>query len=412
MPHTSRSASPLALLLAVVLLALAAGCGEDTESPTAPESRPALATAAQPLSFRQVSAGGGHACGVTTDDRAYCWGLNEWGELGDGDTDPWNGEICNTYPCSSRPVAVAGVLRFNHVSAGDRHTCGITTDNKAYCWGRNFEGQLGTGAPSSSSVVPVAVAGTRLFRQVRAADNHTCAITKADVAFCWGYNGDGELGDGTTDSHPVPVRVAGGLHWSLVSGGFSHTCGVTTDNHAYCWGTSSLGALGSVGAVRRLSPFPVSGGLLFSKIDAGHWHSCGVTTDNRAYCWGLNSVGELGDGTKTNRQTPTLVFGNRRYDHVIAGDSYTCGVTLAERGFCWGVNSIGQLGTGTTDWRRVPTAVAGGLSLHLVTAGAGFACGVTTANRAYCWGDDAFGQGGDGTTNSGHLAPVAVAGPI
>ncbi|HEY7613055.1 MAG TPA: hypothetical protein VH764_08665, partial [Gemmatimonadales bacterium] len=218
------------------LLAAALGCGDDAQPPSAPDldATPAVETAAQ-LSFRQISAGGGssgdlHTCGVTTDDRAYCWGANLWGQLGVGSNS--GPDDCGN-PCSKRPVAVQGGLRFRHVSAGDRFTCGITTDDRAYCWGRNVEGQLGDGT-ETIRFRPVPVAGGRRFRQVRAGASHTCAITPADVAFCWG---SGALGDGAIAQHSTPVRVAGGLRWRLLSVDL-HTCGVTTDDRAYCWGVN------------------------------------------------------------------------------------------------------------------------------------------------------------------------------
>jgi alpha-tubulin suppressor-like RCC1 family protein len=402
----------LASLLTPALLVAALGCREEAQSPTAPELEPALtAGAAQALSFRQVSTGGGfggdlHTCGVTTDDRAYCWGANVWGQLGIGtSTGP---EDCGN-PCSTRPVAVLGGLRFRHVSVGDRFTCGITTDDRAYCWGRNVEGQLGDGS-QTLRFRPVPVAGTRRFRQVRAGANHACAISPADVAFCWGWNGQGELGDGTTTQRLTPVRVAGGLQWRLLSADFLHTCGVTTANRAYCWGSNTTGALGDGTTTGRLQPVPVSGGLPFRQIDAGLFHTCGVTTGDLAYCWGRNGNGQLGDNTMTSHPTPTSVFGRlRRYDHVSAGGSFTCGVTRPGRGFCWGHNLAGELGTGTIAFRLTPTPLAVDLSLTQVSAGWLSTCGVTTDHRAYCWGENSDGQLGDGTTTQ-RLTPVPVVG--
>jgi alpha-tubulin suppressor-like RCC1 family protein len=404
----------LAPMLAPVFVLAALGCRENTESPTGPGPAPALDLApAHALSFREVSVGGypgngAHACGVTTDDRAYCWGANQWGELGIGtSTGP---EDCGN-PCSTRPVAVLGGLRFRHVSAGDRFTCGITTDDRAYCWGRNFEGQLGVGESQTNHFTPAAVAGTRRFRQVQAGINHTCAITPFDVAFCWGWNSRGELGDGTTTQRFTPVRVAGGLHWLQLTAGYVHTCGVTTDDRAYCWGSNGSGALGDGTTTRRLRPSAVAGGLPFRQIDAGFSHTCAVTTAYRAYCWGPNG-GALGDGTTASHRTPTLVFGKRYYDHVSAGFAYTCGVTRAHRGFCWGANGGGQLGTGRIASRLTPTALGVDLSLAQVSASyGGTTCGVTTDYRAYCWGENIYGQLGDGTTAT-RLLPVPVAAPM
>jgi alpha-tubulin suppressor-like RCC1 family protein len=194
-------------VLAGALMLAALGCREDTEAPTAPESGQALATSSTaPLAFRQVSAGGEHTCGVTTDDRAYCWGRNFSGELGDGTTTD-----------HSTPVAVTGGLRFRQVSAGGAHTCGLTTDDRAYCWGAG--GLLGDGT-TTPRLNPVAVAGGRRFRQVSAGSSHSCAVTPFDRAFCWGFNPSGQLGDGTTSRRLTPVRVQGaGLLFRQVSAG-------------------------------------------------------------------------------------------------------------------------------------------------------------------------------------------------
>src|SRR5438067_14626 len=129
------------ILMSIILMSLA-GCREDTESPTAPEVQPAVA-AASALSFRQVSAGSLHTCGTSSDNRAYCWGYNFDGQLGNGsNTGP---EQCGSFACSTRPVAVAGGLHFFQVSAGQIFSCGLRTDSLAYCWGSNQTGQLGDG---------------------------------------------------------------------------------------------------------------------------------------------------------------------------------------------------------------------------------------------------------------------------
>lgn len=410
-----RLIGQLAPVLPLMLVA-ALGCREDVQSPTAPESEPALATTAisAALSFRQVSTGGGpaggdHSCGVTTDDRAYCWADNEYGALGNGTNS--GPEDCNGWPCSIRPVVVLGGLRFDHVSAGGNHTCGVTTDERVFCWGRNAEGQLGDGT-ATTSLTPVAVAGGRGFRQVRAGNGYTCAITPFDVAYCWGYNASGQLGDGTTTKRLTPVPVAGGHRWRQLSGGAGHTCGVTTDDRPYCWGNNFDGQLGDGTTTRRLKPVVVSGGLLFRQIDAGFHHTCAVrTTDDRPYCWGLNQDGALGDGTTTRRLIPVAVLGTPPFDHVNAGGNHTCGVTLAGRGFCWGVNLAGQLGDGTTTRRLKPTPLGIDLPLAQVIAAYGSSCGVATDHRAYCWGKNYLGQLGDGTTTP-RLLPVPVAAPM
>jgi alpha-tubulin suppressor-like RCC1 family protein len=391
-------------VLALSVLVAALGCREDATSPTGPEevARPALVTgaAAVTLVFGSVSAGETHTCGVTTVGRAYCWGHNFLGQLGDGTT-------TDHY----RPAEVAGGLRFKSVNVGPEHSCGVTTDYRAYCWGYSGGGKLGDGTSGTIAVRPVPVAGGHLFRQVRAGVNHTCAITTFGVGFCWGDNSYGQLGNFSHLRRLTPVRVGGGLRWRWLSPGALHTCGVTTDDRAYCWGRNNEGELGTGSGGARSSPVAVVGGLLFQQIESGHFHTCGVTTANRAYCWGHNTDAELGDGTITSpRGTPVAVAGQLRFHQVSAADFYSCGVTTAGRGFCWGSNPRGELGDGTTTTRLRPTALGIDLSLAQLSAGESHGCGVTTEGRAYCWGANWVGQLGDGTQTQ-RLLPVPVAGP-
>jgi alpha-tubulin suppressor-like RCC1 family protein len=390
----------LAPVLAPALIAAALGCREDAQSPTGPEPEPALdITPAQALSFRQVSAGFTHTCAVTTSDVAYCWGDNDIGQLGAGT------------PIGRRltPVAVAGGLRFRQVSAGSNHTCGVTTDNRAFCWGDNHSGQLGNGSTGDHSIAPVAVLGGRRFRQVSAGAEHSCAVTPLDVAFCWGSNFSGQLGDGVTEfQSSTPVRVAGGLRFRQVSAGGQHTCGVTTSDRAFCWGRNLEAQLGDGTTSNSLTPVAAASGRRFRQVNAGGQHTCGVTPHDAGFCWGLNDAGQLGDGTTTTRPTPVRVHGGFSFLHLEAGFVHTCGVTTDNRAFCWGRG--GLVGDGTFTGRLKPVAVASERRFRQVSAGGRHACGVTPTDRAFCWGSNDDGQLGDGTTTQ-RLTPVRVVGP-
>jgi alpha-tubulin suppressor-like RCC1 family protein len=387
----------LAFAAPIVLL----GCGEETGSPTGPDSGAALAVStAATLSFRQVSAGETSTCALTTENRAYCWG---YGFLGDG----------SEAHQMSRPVAVAGGLQFVQISAGGDHSCGLTGDNRAYCWGSNYYGQLGDGT-SFGRLTPVPVAGGLSFRQLQAGGHHTCGVTTANVAYCWGGNYLGQLGDGTIASRSSPTAVAGGLSFRQVIAGDQHTCGATTGNRGYCWGRNAEGQLGiGIYGIRngRQVPTAVLGGLSFRQVLAGRVHTCGVTTSDRAYCWGYNGDGELGNGTLSGRQTrPLAVVGGLSFRWLAPGHYHTCGTTLANKGYCWGRNSFGEVGDGTTSIRPRPVAVAGGLQFRMVTSGFYHSCGVTTDDRGFCWGYNNYAQVGDGTELQ-RLKPRAVVGP-
>jgi alpha-tubulin suppressor-like RCC1 family protein len=398
------------------------GCSEDTESPTAPHAgaAPSVVASATGLAFRQISAGDKHTCGVATDDRAYCWGSGFPGEVGHGVP---NFQYCMDWDdCVTRPAAVVGGLRFRVVSAGYDHSCGVTTDDRAFCWGSNENGTLGIGATTgpdvcagnesnwSCSTVPVAVLGGLRFRTVSAGFNHTCGITTDGLAYCWGSNASGQLGDGTTNTRPKPRLVAAGLRYHSVSAGAGYTCALTTDRWAYCWGGNASGQLGdSTHVARRLRPVRVAGGRGYRQLDAGWAHTCGIGSDSRAYCWGKGDVGQLGVGRVLTSLWPRRVAGGLRFDRVTAGSSHTCAEASDNRAYCWGLNSIGQLGDGTQTQRLAPVPVIGGLLFAQLTAGESHTCGRTATDVLYCWGDNRWGQLGDGTLDF-RLTPTAVLG--
>src|SRR5205823_3032860 len=196
-------------------------------------------------------------------------------------------------------------IRLTSVAAGSFHSCGLTASGAAYCWGFNQDGELGDGSTIASSI-PVAVTGGLTFSTVSTGTGglHTCGLTTSQTAYCWGYNGNGELGDGTTTSSSVPVTVTGGLAFSAVNTGRFHSCGLTAGGVSYCWGYNFFGQLGDSTTTNRLVPVAVSGGLGFIALAGGQYHACGITVNQAAYCWGRNESGQVGDGTFTDRLAP------------------------------------------------------------------------------------------------------------
>jgi alpha-tubulin suppressor-like RCC1 family protein len=402
MPYTilPRSANRLQRAwVGPMVLLLALGCSEDAETPLAPEAPAAAVTATQVLEFRQVSGGNDHTCGVTTAGKAYCWGRNFSGELGNGSTDN-----------SSVPVPVAGGLTFRQVSAGGDHTCAITTANVAYCWGAG--GILGDGS-TTRSLTPVRVKGQLRFRQLDAGVSRTCAVSDPDRrAYCWGNNTFGSLGDGSTVvSRLVPTPVAGGLRFRQVSTGFLHGCGVTTADKAFCWGSDRFGQIGNGADLTNTNvPKTVAGTRLFRQVDTGWDHTCAITPAGKAFCWGEGSTGQVGDGKRLDRFTPKAVAGDFVFDRVTTGNFHTCGETPENRVRCWGNNVLGQLGDGTTTSRLVSVQLTGVLRFTQVNGGGFHTCGVSSG-AAYCWGDNQFGTVGNGSTGGFSTDPTPVAGP-
>jgi alpha-tubulin suppressor-like RCC1 family protein len=275
----------------------------------------APAAVAGGLTFKAVSAGIYHTCALATSGVIYCWGNNSAGQLG-------NGTIGSG---TDTPTAVSGGLTFMAVGAGYQYSCGLTVGGSAYCWGDNDYGELGTGN-TTFSPVPVPVSGGLSFVALSTGYFHACGLTQGGAAYCWGGNFAGELGNGSAAGpqqcaaggasygcSTTPVAVSGGLTFGSLSAGQWTTCGVTTGGVAYCWGSNGYGQLGNGTSVFNLNPspapVPVSGGLTFASVSTGYLHTCGVTTQGAAYCWGDNSEGELGDGSTTIHPTPVLVYG-------------------------------------------------------------------------------------------------------
>jgi alpha-tubulin suppressor-like RCC1 family protein len=293
------------------------------------------------------------------------------------------------------------------VTSGRDHTCALTSTAIAYCWGSNTSGQVGDGT-TSRRLSPVAVSGGLTFRTLSAGSTYTCGLVNTS-AYCWGNNFDGELGDGSKTNRTAPTPVAGGLAFDSIAAGFRHTCGLTSSGAAYCWGFNGTGELGNGTTVSQTSPVPVAGQLVFRSITVGGFHTCALTTGGAAYCWGLNNGGRVGDAGQTINTSPVPVPGGLTFQTIAAGYNHTCARTSTGVAYCWSYNNVGQLGDGTTTDRPGPVAVVGGFQFQALSAGYQHTCGLIPTGSAYCWGDNTYGQVGDATTTN-RSSPVAVIG--
>jgi alpha-tubulin suppressor-like RCC1 family protein len=278
-----------------------------------------------------------HSCAIEVG-RAYCWGENDYGELGS-----------TPVRLSRLPIAVSGGLTFATVGAGVQFSCGLTNSGAAYCWGKNDLGQLGTGSITgptrcTSGVVcsptPVPVVGGLTFRSLTVGGNHACGLVASGVAYCWGMNGAGELGNGTSVNSPRPVAVTGGRTFVAISAGQWHTCALTSDGAAFCWGADNWSILGTRAPVERCyisspcstRPVAAAEGLTFTSLSAGGLHTCGITAAGAAFCWGAYYDGPV---FGTLADVPLRVEGGLRFRSVSAGNQSACGLTVGAVVYCW-----------------------------------------------------------------------------
>lgn len=351
------------LLLGVLLVA----CGDDAA--TAPKALPV---------FTRVSAGIGHTCGLTADGTAYCWGSNTSGNLGGGDGSS-DGHL----------VRVRGGLHFTSLSAGALHTCGVTASGATYCWGLNQQSQLGDGTVTADRSTPVRVVSAN-FVAVTAGASHTCGLMANGEAYCWGGNDYGQLGDGTRESRQSPRAVTGGHRFTSLEASHFHSCGITTAGPTYCWGAGDRGRLGDGTGVAtvRSSPIRVAGDVTFTALAATHGAGgCGLSAGGVAWCWGWNSDGELGDGTRTDRWVPVPVAGGLVFRELGGGgEGFTCGLTTAGLAYCWGDNQFQQLGDGTSIDRLTPVPLPVDRSFTSLALGAAHGCAADGRAALHCWG--------------------------
>jgi len=411
--------------------------------------------------WRSVSVRRTTACGIKTDNTLWCWGENDFGQRGDA----------NTTTEQQVPLQVFPALNWSIVSVEGTSTCAITVQGVRYCWGDNGSGQLGSSTAPDPQGVPVQTASSdrwvavsmnsdsacairidgRLFcwgnnpnilaqnsgsftadtpTQVHGGGTwkkivvaggytaHACGIKSDDTLWCWGYNGTGQLGNGSTSTSYIPVQV-GTATWSEVSGGGTFingsysTCGIQTNGSLWCWGSDDDGKLGNGATTgNQLSPVNISGAFTWKKVAVDVRSACAIRTDDTIWCWGLNDNGQLGIGSTTpgSSESPVQVTDPGPWREVAAlsagfmaiktnGTLWAWGNAFLGNGFPWVSITDAPIAAAPGTWRKISQ---NGYNNHTM--------GIRTDNRLFAWGVASLGMGLGNSISSNVMTATEVVG--
>jgi len=309
----------------------------------------------------------------------------------------------------TKQSALAGVLEMGPTGFDLDHSCARTA-TQVKCWGYNTYGELGTGTIGGGvQTAPVVVTGVTNPSAIAVGGQHTCAIAGGNV-LCWGYNGTGQLGNGTTTDNATPGQVSfqrSAPAPDLLSAGATHTC-ANTGRGVACWGANANGQLGDGTTTFRATPVYPAGVDGTISLAAGISHTCAVRADGTVRCWGVNADGQLGDGTTTQRLTPTLVPGITDALQVAVGWYHTCIRRATGTVSCFGRGEHGAIGDATAQSRSTPTAVPNLINVVAISAAVEHTCALMDDQHVVCWGTDVNGEGGDGKPGNNYKISFAT----
>ena len=353
--------------------------------------------------FCKISTAESRAHAIDKNGRLWSWGASFNLAFGDG----------TSTTVRQTPVSVAGATKtFCEISAGGDFTLAIDKNGRAWSWGHNSSGALGDNTTTNRNT-PVSIAGvTKTFCKISAGLCHSLAIDKNGRVWGWGYNVVGELGDNTTTQRNTPVSILGVIKtFCEISLGACHTLAIDKNGRLWSWGQNTNGQLGDNTVLPKRTPVSVAGAVkTFCKIAAGEGHSIAIDNMDRIWSWGNNPAGEIGDGTSLNKNTPVSILGDTKTFCKIYAGNHGIAIDKNGRVWGWGANSFGQIGNNSITVRRTPVSVLGSTKTFCqISVNRNHSAAIDKNGRVWAWGDNSYGTLGDNSITR-RCTPVAVLG--
>ncbi|MCL2679509.1 MAG: RCC1 repeat-containing protein, partial [Dehalococcoidia bacterium] len=366
------------------------------------QSKASAAISTEPM----IAAGARHSLALKNDGTVWAWGQNNYGQLGNGTT---SGSSSTTATGDSNttdrtPVQVSGLNDVIAISAGELHSLALKSDGTVWAWGYNGSGQLGDGTTTNRST-PVQVSGlTNVIAITGGCEYHSLALKSDGTVWAWGNNSSGQLGNDTTTNSSTPVQAIGLSGVSAIGAGYEHSVALKSDGTVWAWGDNYYGQLGDGTTTNRSVPVQVmaSSSAAFgavASISVGFQFCIAQQSNGSVWTWGRND-GQLGDGTTTNRNRPGQVSSLSNVSAIAAGHYHAFAIKNDGTLLAWGGNGYGKLGDGTTTNRSTPVQVNGLSGASIVVGGNNYSLALKSDGTVWAWGGNSYGQLGDGTTTN------------
>lgn len=341
--------------------------------------------------WTRVSCGGYHTLASRTDGSLWAWGFNGFGRLGNGTS------LQETSPVQ---IAPEGGL-WAALAAGREHSTALGGNGSLWTWGNHANGQLGNGSSNAQSTSTQIGNDTGWASVAGGGSYHSMLLRKDGTLWGWGYNEEGQLGDGTQHIRAQPVQI-GSSTWAMVSSSPMHTLAIRSDGTLWAWGDNTNGKLGDGTTTARLSPVQISSATNWTQVAAGQHSSAAIRSNGTLWTWGQNTVGQLGDGTNTSRSSPAQVGSATNWTRVATLNQSMAALRSDGTLWTWGANNRHELGLGSASiFVNTPTQVGSATNWSAISFGGNYAAALRTDGTLWTWGYNATGQLGNGTLATG-----------